>query len=88
MLAIEIHYFRVAEPIVVPIAAERRADAETYFEDIKTTLIEAQRHGRRTLWLKPYDRHHEGLTVEPQEILRIHLVEHASGSRSADDPAA
>lgn len=75
MLAVEIYYYGVAEPIVIPTDGADRADAMAYFDDLKRTVIEAQRHSERSLSLAPFQRGQAGHTVEPLEIQRLDLAE-------------
>ncbi len=89
MLAVEIYYYGVAEPIVIPIDGSDQADATAYFEDLKRTVIEAQRHSERSLSLTPFQRGQAGPTVQPLEIQRLHLVERpAPASDQKQAPAA
>lgn len=89
MLAVEIYYYRVAEPIVIPIDGSDRADATAYFEYLKRTVIEAQRHSERSLSLTPFQRGQAGHTVQPLEIQRLNLVERpAPASDQKQAPAA
>lgn len=75
MHAIEIHYYGAAEPTLIPIAGAQRSDAESYFAQLRMTVIEAQRHSERRLWISAFDRRQEARAVDPREIQRLLLVE-------------
>ncbi len=89
MLAVEIHYYGVAEPVIIPIPGPDHADAEAYFEYLKRTVIEAQRHSQRSLSLSPFDPGEAGYAVEPLEIKALNLVERPAARDVTDEaPAA
>ncbi len=79
-LAIEIYFYGAADPIRIPLRRTDRASAEAYLELIKSDVIEAQRHGRRNLLLRPLDRRQDAQAVDPLEIQRMALVDHLSAS--------
>lgn len=75
MHAVEIHYYGVAEPILILRAGADRAAAESFFANLRMTVIEAQRHSERRLWISPFDRRLEARAVDPRQIKRVVLVE-------------
>lgn len=76
MFAVEIHYYGAVEPTRIPVSNSDRSSAESYFEQIRTAVIEAQRHSERQLWISPLDQGDERRVVNPREIQRVVLVDH------------
>ena len=75
MLAVEIHYYGTPQPITIPITRSDRAAAESYFQRLRSDVIDAQRHSHRRLSIQPFDSTQEPQEVEPFEIQRVELVE-------------
>ncbi len=75
MLAVEVYYYGVGEPIRIPLPGSDPAVAESYFQRVKFDVIEAQRHSDRTLWIAPLGPFQEGQAVEPSSIRRVVLVD-------------
>ncbi len=75
MLAVEVYYYGVAEPIRLALPGSDPAVAESYFQRVKFDVIEAQRHSDRTLWIAPLGPFQEGQVVEPSSIRRVVLVD-------------
>lgn len=84
MLAVEIYYYGISQPITIPIPRSDRAVAESYFERLKSDVIDAQRHNQSRLSIQPFDSTQEAQDVEPFEIQRVELVEHPSTNDVTD----
>ncbi|MBA3800251.1 MAG: hypothetical protein H0X18_14390 [Geodermatophilaceae bacterium] len=75
MLAVEVYYYGVGEPIRIPLPGSDPAVAESYFQQVKFDVIEAQRHSHRTMWIAPFQPSQEAQAVEPSSIRRVVLVD-------------
>jgi hypothetical protein len=84
MLAVEIHYYGTPQPITIPITKSDRAAAESYFQRLKSDVIDAQRHNRSRLSIRPFDPTQETQEVEPFEIQRVELVDRPTINDATD----
>ena len=72
--AVEIYLYNTADPIIIPLRAPDPAAAESYVEQLKFEVIEAQRHGHRLVRLTRQDPLYDAMTMEPSTIKRVNLV--------------
>jgi len=72
--AVEIHLYNTADPLIIPLRGSDPAAAESYVEQLKFEVIEAQRHGHRLVRLTRQDPLYDALTMEPSTIQRVNLV--------------
>ncbi|MDQ4037846.1 MAG: hypothetical protein M3313_05745 [Actinomycetota bacterium] len=75
MLAVNIYYYGADEPITIPLAGANWVAAESYFEQLRWDVIEAQRHSQHRLWIRPFDRTQAAQVVAPLEIKQAVLVD-------------
>ncbi len=75
MLAVEIYYYGTPQPLTILIPRSDRDAAESYFQRLKSDVIDAQRHNQKRLSIQPFDSSQEAQEVEPFEIQRVELVE-------------
>ncbi len=78
MLSVEIYYYGTTQPLTIPIPRSDRAAAESYFQRLKSDVIDAQRHSHKRLLIQPFDSSQEAQEVEPFEIQQVELVETAN----------
>lgn len=74
-LAIEIHFYRPNEPITIPLPEFDLAKAQTYFERLKSHVIEAQLHSDPRVTIEPVVRGHDVLVLDPMTIQQVILVD-------------
>jgi len=89
MLAVNICYYGADLPTIIPLRGANWAAAESYIEQLRWDVIEAQRHSRRRLWITPFDGTQPAQAVGPSEIKQVLLVDlHATSDATVDAPAA
>ncbi|MDQ4040040.1 MAG: hypothetical protein M3313_17245 [Actinomycetota bacterium] len=74
-LAVEIHFYGAEEPISIPLPGLDATKAETYFERLKSDVIEAQLHNDLRISIKPPARGQDVLILDPSTIKQAVLVD-------------
>lgn len=84
-LAVHIHFYGRAEPIVLALPSARPGAARSYYERLKSEVIEAQRHNEPRVSIRPFDRRRALLKLDPKKIRRVDLVD---GLKPSPEPVA
>lgn len=75
VLAVQIRFYRPDEPITMPLPGLDETRAQSYYERLKSDVIEAQLHTDPRITIKPFARGHDELVLDPSTIQQVVLVD-------------
>jgi len=74
-LAVEISFYGPEEPVSIPLPGLDAAKAQSYFQELKSDVIEAQLHTDSHISIKAFARGHDELVLDPSTIQQVLLIE-------------
>lgn len=75
MLAVEISFYGPEEPVTIPLPGLDKAKAQSYFQRLKSDVIEAQLHTHPHISIKVFARGQDELVLDPSTIQQVLLVD-------------
>lgn len=75
MLAVEISFYGPEQPVTIPLPGLDAAKAQSYFQRLKSDVIEAQLHTHPHISIKVFARGHDDLVLDPSTIQQVLLVD-------------
>jgi len=74
-LAVEISFYGPEEPVTIPLPGLDAAKAQSYFQRLKSDVIEAQLHTDPHISIKVFARGQDELVLDPSTIQQVLLVD-------------